>query len=83
MRRYESAGTWRIRMTRITHRVRARAVAAARLSPLFARADVAPTRRRVEFAGMLGRMVNIFGGKAAREGVDVDRRRQRRPQGDD
>ena len=26
-------------------------------------------KTRVEFAGMLGRMVNIFGGKAAREGV--------------
>ena len=26
-------------------------------------------KSRVEFAGMLGLMVNLFGGKAAREGV--------------
>ena len=33
-------------------------------------ADVrADQKTRVEFAGMLGRMVNLFGGKAAREGV--------------
>ena len=41
------------------------AVARIRFAP-----TSAPTRRRsVEFAGMLGRMVNMFGGKAAREGV--------------
>jgi sRNA-binding protein len=35
-----------------------------------ARADVrADERARVEFAGMLGRMFNLFGGKSAREGV--------------
>lgn len=35
-----------------------------------ARADVrADEKARVEFAGMLGRMFNLFGGKAAREGV--------------
>lgn len=35
-----------------------------------ARADVrADEKARVEFAGMLGRMVNLFGGKGAREGV--------------
>jgi hypothetical protein len=34
------------------------------------RADVrADEKSRVEFAGMLGRMFNVFGGKAAREGV--------------
>jgi hypothetical protein len=34
------------------------------------RADVrADEKTRVEFAGMLGRMVNMFGGKAARDGV--------------
>ena len=34
------------------------------------RADVrADEKGRVEFAGMLGRMFNMFGGKAAREGV--------------
>ena len=34
------------------------------------RADVrADEKSRVEFAGMLGRMVNLFGGKAAREGT--------------
>src|ERR1700720_448603 len=33
-------------------------------------ADVrADQKTRVEFGGMLGRMVNIFGGKGAREGV--------------
>src|SRR5258708_30839194 len=40
------------------------------LSPLALRADVrSDEKSHVEFAGMLGRMVNIFGGKAAREGV--------------
>jgi hypothetical protein len=35
-----------------------------------ARADVrADEKARVEFAGMLGRMFNLFGGKGAREGV--------------
>src|SRR3954469_14878715 len=34
------------------------------------RADVrADEKAHVEFAGMLGRMANMFGGKAAREGV--------------
>jgi hypothetical protein len=33
-------------------------------------ADVrADEKARIEFAGMLGRMVNLFGGKAAREGI--------------
>ena len=40
------------------------------LSASSVRADVrADEKTRVEFAGMLGRMFNIFGGKAAREGV--------------
>jgi hypothetical protein len=40
------------------------------LSSSAIRADVrADEMSRVEFAGMLGRMVNIFGGRAAREGV--------------
>jgi len=40
------------------------------LSSAALRADVrADEKSHVEFAGMLGRMVNIFGGKAAREGV--------------
>ena len=40
------------------------------LNPYILRADVrADQKSRVEFAGMLGRMVNMFGGKAAREGV--------------
>ena len=40
------------------------------LSASALRADVrADQKSHVEFAGMLGRMVNIFGGKAAREGV--------------
>jgi hypothetical protein len=40
------------------------------LSSSAIRADVrADEKSRVEFAGMLGRMVNIFGGRAAREGV--------------
>ena len=34
------------------------------------RADVrADQKGHIEFAGVLGKMVNIFGGKAAREGV--------------
>ncbi len=45
-------------------------VAGLVLSPIAARADVrADEKSHVEFAGALGRMVNIFGGKAAREGV--------------
>jgi hypothetical protein len=51
-------------------------VAAALAAALFVfsvhtlRADVrADEKTRVEFAGMLGRMMNLFGGKAAREGV--------------
>ncbi len=40
------------------------------LTPYSLRADVrADEKSHVEFAGMLGRMVNMFGGKAAREGV--------------
>jgi hypothetical protein len=40
------------------------------LSSYSIRADVrADQKTHVEFAGMLGRMVNLFGGKAAREGV--------------
>jgi len=36
------------------------------------RADVrADEKSHVEFAGMLGRMVNMFGGKAAREGINT------------
>src|ERR1700738_4246531 len=40
------------------------------LSPYSLEADVrADEKTHVEFAGALGRVVNIFGGKAAREGV--------------
>lgn len=40
------------------------------LTPSALRADVrADQKSHVEFAGMLGRMTNMFGGKAAREGV--------------
>ena len=40
------------------------------LTTVAVRADVrADEKSHVEFAGMLGRMVNIFGGKAAKEGV--------------
>jgi hypothetical protein len=46
------------------------ALAASLLSSRALLADVrADEKTRVEFAGMLGRMVNLFGGKAAREGV--------------
>jgi hypothetical protein len=45
-------------------------VAALVLSSFVVHADVrADEKSRVEFAGMLGRMVSLFGGKAAREGV--------------
>ena len=45
------------------------AVAAVVLSSFVVHADVrSDEKSRVEFAGMLGRMVNLFGGKAAREG---------------
>lgn len=51
-------------------KVAALIVAGVVLSPLAARADVrSDEKSHVEFAGMLGRIVNIFGGKAAREGV--------------
>jgi hypothetical protein len=40
------------------------------LTPYSLRADVrADQKTRVEFAGALGRMMNLFGGKAAREGT--------------
>ena len=46
------------------------AVALVALSPLSVRADVRSDQKtKVEFAGMLGRMFNLFGGKGAREGV--------------
>src|SRR5438105_2548406 len=55
------------------HRVRIAAalvLACLALSSTSLRADVrADEKSHVEFAGMLGRMVNLFGGKAAREGV--------------
>ena len=53
------------------------------VSTVLVHADVrADEKGRVEFAGMLGRMVNIFGGKAAREGLDVDGSGERRSQSD-
>jgi len=56
-------------MTRIGF-LTALAFAALALSPSSARADVkADEKTRVELAGMLGRVVNIFGGRGAREGV--------------
>ena len=51
-------------------RVAALIVAGVLLVPVAAGADVrADEKTHVEFAGMLGRMVNLFGGKAAKEGV--------------
>src|SRR5262252_8476854 len=45
-------------------------VAGLVLTTAAVRADVrADEKSHVEFAGMLGRMVNMFGGKAAREGI--------------
>jgi hypothetical protein len=45
-------------------------IAGLALSSYTVRADVrADEKSRVEFAGMLGRMFNMFGGKAAKEGV--------------
>ncbi len=45
-------------------------IAGFTLSSYTVRADVrADEKSRVEFAGMLGRMFNMFGGKAAKEGV--------------
>src|SRR5215467_9538640 len=42
------------------------------LTTVAVRADVrADEKSHVEFAGMLGRMVNMFGGKAAREGINT------------
>jgi hypothetical protein len=50
--------------------VSAATLAALVLSSQAIRADVrADEKTHVEFAGMLGRMVNMFGGKAAKEGV--------------
>jgi sRNA-binding protein len=46
------------------------AIAVVALCSYDVRADVrADEKSKVEFAGMLGRMFNMFGGKAAREGV--------------
>jgi len=56
-------------MNRVTS-LSALTLAACVLSSSSIRADVrADEKSRVEFAGVLGRMVNIFGGKAAREGT--------------
>ena len=56
-------------MTRIRS-LTALTLAAVALSSYSARADVrADEKTRVELAGLLGRVVNIFGGRAAREGV--------------
>jgi len=44
--------------------------AALVLTPVALRADVrADEKSHMEFAGMLGKMVNLFGGKAAKEGI--------------
>ena len=56
-------------MTRI-RTIAALTLAGLALSSYSLRADVrADQKSHVEFAGMLGRMTNMFGGKAAREGV--------------
>jgi len=56
-------------MTR-TRTIAALTVCGLVLSSYSLRADVrADEKAHVEFAGLLGRMVNMFGGKAAREGV--------------
>lgn len=58
-------------MTRI-RTIAALTLAGLALSSYSLRADVrADQKSHVEFAGMLGRMTNMFGGKAAREGVTV------------
>jgi hypothetical protein len=45
-------------------------VAAMAASPAFLTADVSSEQKsHVEFTGVLGRMVNLFGGRAAKEGV--------------
>jgi|SRR6266571_7598111 len=55
------------------HRIRIAAaftLACLALSASSLRADVrADEKTHIEFAGMLGRMMNIFGGKGARDGV--------------
>ena len=57
-----------IRMTIAVAAVAAVALAAA--STVTLGADVrADQKTRVQFAGMLGRMMNLFGGKSAKEGV--------------
>lgn len=56
-------------MTR-TRIVSALTLSCLALTPYTLRADVrSDEKSHVEFAGMLGRMVNLFGGKSAREGV--------------
>jgi hypothetical protein len=53
-----------------TRNIAALTLVAVALTPLALRADVrADEKTHVEFAGMLGHMVNMFGGKAAKEGV--------------
>jgi hypothetical protein len=55
---------------RLTRTTAALTLTACLLSSYSIHADVrADEKSRVEFAGMLGRMFNMFGGKAAREGV--------------
>jgi hypothetical protein len=49
---------------------RRRTLSGCLLASYPARADVRTDEKsKVEFAGMLGRMVNMFGGKAAKEGI--------------
>ena len=40
-------------------------------------------KTHVKFEGMLGKVFNLFGGKAAKEGVVATHRGQGQPQGDD
>ena len=55
-------------------------VGVALLSPVLLRADVKTQERtQVKFEGAIGRVVNIFGGRTARDGVGQHGRPQGRP----
>src|SRR6185503_197307 len=61
--------TWRKTMTQIKTPL-VLAIALASVCPYSLHADVRTDEKsRVEFAGLIGRVVNIFGGRSAREGV--------------
>ena len=69
-------------MKRLLMRILGRLVAGRALTAGAAAAEVKTRDKgQVKFEGMLGRMMGMFGGKAVKDGVVIDQRRQGQPQG--